>query len=70
MKLPKDMLDLATHIVQSKPGHKQQPAITQTNLKLASPRLRQIKAGAEVVPGVSTFDTAGHTPGHIQRRIF
>jgi glyoxylase-like metal-dependent hydrolase (beta-lactamase superfamily II) len=42
---------------------KQQPLVTQTNLKLASPRLRQIKAGAEVAPGVTTFDTAGHTPG-------
>src|ERR1700736_2999999 len=42
----------------------QQPRVTQTNLKLASPRLRLIKAGAEVAPGVTTFDTAGHTPGH------
>jgi Metallo-beta-lactamase superfamily len=40
---------------------KQQPVVTQTNLKLASPRLRQIKAGADVAPGVSTFDTAGHS---------
>ena len=47
----------------------QQPAITQTNLKLASPRLRQIKAGAEVVPGVTTFDTPGHTPGHMSVHI-
>ena len=43
----------------------QQPRVTQANLKLASPRLRLIKAGAEVAPGVTTFDTAGHTPGHI-----
>src|SRR3984885_16269036 len=48
---------------------KQQPLITQTNLKLASPRLRQIKAGAEVAPGVTTFDTAGHTPGHMSVHI-
>src|SRR6476659_2086793 len=34
----------------SKVSAKQQPAITQTNLKLASPRLRLIKAGAEVAP--------------------
>jgi glyoxylase-like metal-dependent hydrolase (beta-lactamase superfamily II) len=53
----------------SKVSAKQQPAITQTNLKLASPRMRQIKAGAEVVPGVSTFDTAGHTPGHMSVHI-
>ncbi|MGD0533634.1 MAG: MBL fold metallo-hydrolase [Methyloceanibacter sp.] len=48
---------------------KQQPVVTQTNLKLASPRLRQIKAGAEVAPGVTTFDTAGHTPGHMSVHI-
>ena len=48
---------------------KQQPLVTQANLKLASPRLRQIKAGAEVAPGVTTFDTAGHTPGHMSVHI-
>jgi glyoxylase-like metal-dependent hydrolase (beta-lactamase superfamily II) len=32
---------------------------------LASPRLHLIKAGAEVAPGVTTLDTAGHTPGHM-----
>jgi glyoxylase-like metal-dependent hydrolase (beta-lactamase superfamily II) len=48
---------------------KKQPLVTQTNLKLASPRLRQIKAGAEVAPGVTTFDTAGHTPGHMSVHI-
>ena len=45
------------------------PLVTQENLKLASPRLRLIKAAAEVVPGVTTFDTAGHTPGHISVHI-
>jgi glyoxylase-like metal-dependent hydrolase (beta-lactamase superfamily II) len=45
------------------------PLVTQANLKLASPRLRLIKAAAEVAPGVTTFDTAGHTPGHISVRI-
>jgi glyoxylase-like metal-dependent hydrolase (beta-lactamase superfamily II) len=53
----------------SKVSAKQQPVVTQTNLKLASPRLHQIKAGAEVVPGVTTFDTAGHTPGHMSVHI-
>src|ERR1700736_754248 len=53
----------------SKVSAKQQPVVTQTNLKLASPRLRQIEAGAEVVPGVTTFDTAGHTPGHMSVHI-
>src|SRR5258708_2787845 len=45
------------------------PLVTQANLKLASPRLRLIKAGAEVAPGVTTFDTAGHTPGHMSVHI-
>jgi glyoxylase-like metal-dependent hydrolase (beta-lactamase superfamily II) len=53
----------------SKVSAKQQPLVTQTNLKLARPRLRQIKAGAEVAPGVTTFDTAGHTPGHMSVHI-
>src|ERR1700674_3015387 len=47
----------------------QQPQVTQTNLKLASPRLHLIKAGAEAAPGVTTFDTAGHTPGHMSVHI-
>src|SRR6201997_2058196 len=45
------------------------PQVTQANLKLASPRLRLIKAAAEVAPGVTTFDTAGHTPSHISVHI-
>src|ERR1700676_240362 len=45
------------------------PLVTQANLKLASPRLRLIKARAEVAPGVTTFDTAGHTPGHMSGHI-
>src|SRR4030088_2354417 len=53
----------------SKVSAKQQPLVTQANLKLASPRLRLIKAGAEVAPGVTTFDTAGHTPGHVSVHI-
>src|SRR6202790_5611575 len=47
----------------------QKPLVTQANLKLASPRMRLIKAGAEVAPGVTTFDTAGHTPGHMSVHI-
>jgi glyoxylase-like metal-dependent hydrolase (beta-lactamase superfamily II) len=47
----------------------QQPRVTQANLKLASPRLRLIKAKAEVVPGVTTFGTPGHTPGHLAVNI-
>jgi glyoxylase-like metal-dependent hydrolase (beta-lactamase superfamily II) len=41
------------------------PDVTRANLRLASPRLRLIKAGTEVAPGVTTLDTAGHTPGHM-----
>ena len=47
----------------------QKPLVTQVNLKLAKPRLRLIKAGAEVAPGVTTFDTSGHTPGHMSVHI-
>jgi glyoxylase-like metal-dependent hydrolase (beta-lactamase superfamily II) len=47
----------------------QQPRVTQANLKLAGPRMRLIKGLAEVAPGVTTFDTPGHTPGHISVRI-
>jgi glyoxylase-like metal-dependent hydrolase (beta-lactamase superfamily II) len=36
---------------------------------LATPRLRLIKAMAEVVPGVTTFGTPGHTPGHLAVNI-
>jgi glyoxylase-like metal-dependent hydrolase (beta-lactamase superfamily II) len=39
------------------------------NLKLAKPRLRLIKAGTEVAPGVTTVDTHGHTPGHMSVQI-
>jgi glyoxylase-like metal-dependent hydrolase (beta-lactamase superfamily II) len=34
-------------------------------LKTLAERLERVKAGAEIVPGVVLFDTAGHTPGHI-----
>jgi glyoxylase-like metal-dependent hydrolase (beta-lactamase superfamily II) len=47
----------------------QQPRVTEANLKLATPRLRLIKAKAEVVPGVTTFGTPGHTPGHLAVNI-
>ena len=41
----------------------------QGNLHAAEPRLRRIKPGAEVVPGIMSIDTAGHTPGHISLHI-
>jgi glyoxylase-like metal-dependent hydrolase (beta-lactamase superfamily II) len=34
-------------------------------LKTLAERLERVNAGAEIVPGVLLFDTAGHTPGHI-----
>jgi len=37
--------------------------------EIGQPPLRLIKAGAEVAPGVTTFDTAGHTPGHMSVHI-
>ena len=45
------------------------PEVSQANLKLASSRLRLIKPPAEVAPGVTTLDTAGHTPGHMSAHI-
>jgi glyoxylase-like metal-dependent hydrolase (beta-lactamase superfamily II) len=45
------------------------PEVSRANLRLAGPRLRLIKAGAEVAPGVTTIDTAGHTPGHMSVHI-
>src|SRR3979411_3316928 len=40
---------------------KQQPLVTQANLKLAGPRLRWRKAGAEGPPGVTTLATGATT---------
>jgi glyoxylase-like metal-dependent hydrolase (beta-lactamase superfamily II) len=41
----------------------------QGNLHATEPRLRRIKPGAEVVPGITSIDTAGHTPGHISLHV-
>lgn len=41
----------------------------QSNLKAIEPQLRRIRPGAEVVPGIMSIDTAGHTPGHISLHI-
>jgi N-acyl homoserine lactone hydrolase len=30
-----------------------------------SPRLRRIKSGDEVLPGIKAYDAPGHTPGHL-----
>ena len=42
---------------------------TQQHLKLISSRFRPIKAGAEIVPGITSLDTPGHTPGHISFHV-
>jgi glyoxylase-like metal-dependent hydrolase (beta-lactamase superfamily II) len=42
---------------------------TQRRLKSISARFETIRAGAEVVPGVTLLDTAGHTPGHVSVRV-
>jgi glyoxylase-like metal-dependent hydrolase (beta-lactamase superfamily II) len=42
---------------------------TQQHLKLISSRFRPIKAGAEIVPGITSIDTPGHTPGHISFHV-
>jgi glyoxylase-like metal-dependent hydrolase (beta-lactamase superfamily II) len=41
----------------------------QGNLRAAAPRLRRIKPGAEVVPGIMSIDTAGQTSGRISLHI-
>ncbi len=46
-------------------GMKQMVDVTQTNLALAKPKLRLVQAGAEVLPGIATVATPGHTPGHV-----
>jgi glyoxylase-like metal-dependent hydrolase (beta-lactamase superfamily II) len=43
--------------------------VSRAHLKLAKPRLRLIKDGVEVAPGVTAFDTPGHTPGHMAVHI-
>jgi glyoxylase-like metal-dependent hydrolase (beta-lactamase superfamily II) len=50
-------------------GMKPMIETTQAHLKVVNPHVRLIKAGAEVVPGVHTVDTAGHTPGHMSVQV-
>lgn len=42
---------------------------TQQHLKLIASRFRPVKAGAEIVPGITSIDTPGHTPGHISFHV-
>jgi len=42
---------------------------TQQHLKLIASRLSPIKTGSEVVPGITSLDTPGHTPGHMSFHV-
>jgi N-acyl homoserine lactone hydrolase len=50
--------------LQAKWGETAVPELYVRELK-ACPRLRQIRAGDTVLPGVQAFDAPGHTPGHL-----
>jgi N-acyl homoserine lactone hydrolase len=54
-------LDWSLH---AKWGETAVPELYVRELK-ACPRLRQIRAGDTVLPGVQAFDAPGHTPGHL-----
>ncbi len=38
---------------------------THRRLKSVAARIKPVKAGSEIAPGVALIDTAGHTPGHV-----
>lgn len=38
---------------------------TQRRLKELGARIETVKAGAEIIPGLTLIDTAGHSPGHV-----
>lgn len=42
---------------------------TARRLGLLAKRIDTVKPGAEIVPGVTLIDTAGHTPGHVSVRL-
>ena len=50
-------------------GMRQMVEVTQQNLKAIAGRTRPIKAGTEILPGLVSLDTAGHTPGHVSIHI-
>lgn len=41
----------------------------QRVLKALSPQLNRFRPGAEIVPGVTAIDTAGHSPGHVSYQV-
>jgi len=48
---------------------KQMVEATQQTLKAIASRVRRIKSGAEIMTGITSLDTPGHTPGHISVQI-
>jgi glyoxylase-like metal-dependent hydrolase (beta-lactamase superfamily II) len=48
----------------TRPAQGEPAANVQKNLIALRDRFTLIKAGAEVAPGITTVDSAGHTPGH------
>lgn len=42
---------------------------TQSALRTLASRTRPIRAGSEIVPGIMSIDTPGHTPGHISLQV-
>lgn len=38
---------------------------THRRLKSLAPRIKQVRAGTDIAPGVQLVDTGGHTPGHM-----
>jgi len=50
-------------------GMRQMIDTTQQNLKAIEGHTRRIKPGTEILPGLVSVDTPGHTPGHISVQI-
>ena len=42
---------------------------TQAVLKAVAPRLQLVQPGTEIVPGITSISTPGHTPGHLSMRL-
>ena len=48
-----------------RPGLPNSATGIQAALAMLNDRLVTFKAGAEVLPGIGTIETPGHTPGHV-----
>ncbi|MGI9422115.1 MAG: MBL fold metallo-hydrolase, partial [Hyphomicrobiaceae bacterium] len=61
---------MSADILKSLPKERHGFAVgAQRNLKAIRERLSTIKAGQEVLSGISAIDTSGHTPGHISLEV-